>query len=253
MKKKLLTLLEGSLVFFLPAVVLASILQGFQGGTGTSTAPSAGLCLQSASTSPWLTYTFGTCGSTTTSQWTTTSTGIFYNSGNVGIGTTTASSTLTVNGSLAVLNASGTYALRVSTSTSNNNLFEVTNNFSTAVLSVSSSSITTQSGGTFVLNNAALALGYNPLSTSSTLLATDQYVPVYNYSSSSITITLPSSTMAGRLITVKDANGTAGTYPLYISPTGSTTIQNTTSSIGIYNAYGSLDFIYDGSSNWQLN
>lgn len=67
MFKKLGYTLIGSiatLALLASGVAFASTLQGFQGGTGfsTSTSGSDGLCLKQASSSPFLTWSIGTCG-----------------------------------------------------------------------------------------------------------------------------------------------------------------------------------------------
>ncbi len=94
--------------------VAASILQGFQGGTGygSATTSNVGQALIVASTSPYLTYTFGAVGSggvngTGTAlnfpYWTSTSTlsptsSLYFSNGYVGIGTTNPITPLMVNG-----------------------------------------------------------------------------------------------------------------------------------------------------------
>lgn len=74
----------------------ASVLFPTGGGTGTSTKPTAGQVLVGQSSGIYAPQATSTLG-ITSSQWTTTSTGIFYN-GNVGLGTSVLSYPLTVNG-----------------------------------------------------------------------------------------------------------------------------------------------------------
>lgn len=79
----------------------ASVFFPYQGGTGTSTVPSAGQVLVGQAGgiyAPQATSTLGIISS----QWTTATSGIFYSDGNVGIGTSTPSNPLYVIGTSTV-------------------------------------------------------------------------------------------------------------------------------------------------------
>jgi len=85
---------------FVGGNALAAVLFPVGGGTGTSTAPGVGYVLVGQPGGVYAPQATSTLGFGASSQWTTTSTGIFYSSGNVGIGTDSPSAKLDVNGAI---------------------------------------------------------------------------------------------------------------------------------------------------------
>jgi hypothetical protein len=180
--------------------------------------------------------------------------------GNVGIGTTQPSSTLHVVGSLQVSNSSGKSLL---VQDSNNpplyaptstNEFEVDDPVGIPSLIISSTSIQNYEGN--VVNKKTIVANYQ-------ILNTDNNLSIYNTGTSSITLVLPTptSTPEGQQYVISDANGVAATYPILVTASGSSTIEGTTT-IGIYNNYGSLDLTFEGMTfvgsstyvaEWDIN
>lgn len=97
----------------------------------------------------------------------------------------------------------------------------------------------------------------NDPGTSYTCLDTDHIILVntrptaQNGIDSTLTITLPvSSTVRGRVITIKDAGGYSDTNAITIQRQGSDTIDGINVSVDIPNVAGWMTFVADGGSNW---
>jgi hypothetical protein len=79
------------------------------------------------------------------------------------------------------------------------------------------------------------------------VLATDQFLGV-DSSAQPITIQLPNGAAEGRIFTIKDYAGSAGTNFITITtPGGTTTIDGATSYI-LLSTYSSIDVLFDGSN-----
>jgi hypothetical protein len=70
-------------------------------------------------------------------------------------------------------------------------------------------------------------------------------VNVRNGTSASVTVTLPASPTAGQVLTVKDALGNAGTYPIIIVSAAGTIDGN--ANYGLYSNYMSAELYWMGT------
>jgi hypothetical protein len=107
MTKKILYTITGIAIGIVASVQAASIIFPYQGGTGTSTAPTLGQVLVGQADGKWgpqATSTLGISGGS--SQWVTTGTTINYPLGFVGIGSSTPGSALSVGNTLSVSTSS---------------------------------------------------------------------------------------------------------------------------------------------------
>ena len=175
-------------------------------------------------------------------------------------GATTLSSTLGVSGNtiLTTLTLSGAAS---GTSLTLSSTLGVTGNtiLTTLTLSgaASGTSLTLSStlGVTGTLTTSAAQVAHVAIITASgtyAIAATDRYVMINQTTGAPIIVTMPTSPTTGRLITVKDAKGDAGTGNT-ITITASQNIDGIAGTTGmqINNAYGSIDFVFNGST-WNI-
>jgi hypothetical protein len=127
--------------------------------------------------------------------------------------------------------------------------------FATSIFSVNSTigiPLLTVSTSTVSLPSVGLSVNRRTIVSNYTIQPTDYFLSINNTGTSSITLTLPTSSLLadGQIFIIKDASGNALIYPIYINAPASTTIDGTTSTM-VNSDYGSKTLVFDGISNYQ--
>lgn len=81
-----------------------------------------------------------------------------------------------------------------------------------------------------------------------TVNSTDQFIDVT--SNAPVQIILPSSTVVGRLIIIKDRSGTATTNHITVTAGGTTIDLATTYTMA--GNFDAISLLYDGGANWEI-
>jgi hypothetical protein len=109
-------------------------------------------------------------------------------------------------------------------------------------------------GTDLVISQRIFTQGINTIDTSTdfpyTVGATDYYVRIEDGGTIGGTITLPAATGSGRLLTFKDATGSAGAAPFTIQRAGTDTIDGATS-VSLNTNFGTVKLIDGASGKWD--
>jgi hypothetical protein len=149
---------------------------------------------------------------------------------------TTGSATTSIGGTLAVSGLS----------TISNGM-----TFSGAALTLNSSSSLTASSGCVTTLTGQTFYAIKTTSSNYTVDSSqsDNYLLV-STTGGAVTITIPSATFGGRVLTIKDNGGQAGTHAITIQPSSGTIEGN--ASIQITNNYGFFTLLATGGTTWNI-